>query len=284
MADLNMWEQLEEMVSYLRERGVGEVDGAVVLGTGLGDLVQHIEPLVTLSYNQIPHLPVATVEYHFGKLFYGLLAGRKVLAWQGRFHFYEGYGMDQIVMPVRVSRMLGAKAVVLSNAAGALDANMDTGDLMCIADHINLQVDNPLRGGNLDALGPRFPDMFQAYHAGLRNQLRAVAREQGIRLHEGVYASVPGPNLETPAEYKFLRIIGADAVGMSTVPEVIACAHMGLPVVAVSVITDVCDPSRLQPVQIENIIAAAKSAEKQLSQLLLGLFGRWEAAWDSPAP
>lgn len=284
MADLNMWEQLEEMVSYLRERGVGEVDGAVVLGTGLGDLVQHIEPLITLSYNQIPHLPVATVEHHFGKLYYGLLAGRKVLAWQGRFHFYEGYGMDQIVMPVRVSRMLGAKAVVLSNAAGALDANMDTGDLMCISDHINLQVDNPLRGGNLDALGPRFPDMYQAYHAGLRNQLHQVAREQGIRLHEGVYASVPGPNLETPAEYNFLRIIGADAVGMSTVPEVIACAHMGLPVVAVSVITDVCDPARLQPVQIENIIAAAKSAEKQLSKLLLGLFGRWDAAWDSPAP
>jgi purine-nucleoside phosphorylase len=284
MADLNMWEQLEEMVSYLRERGVGEVDGAVVLGTGLGDLVQHIEPLLTLSYNQIPHLPVATVEHHFGKLYYGMLAGKKVLAWQGRFHYYEGYGMDQIVMPVRVSRMLGAQAVVLSNAAGALDPNFETGDLMCIADHINLQVDNPLRGGNLDALGPRFPDMFQAYHAGLRNQLHAVAREQGIRLHEGVYASVPGPNLETPAEYKFLRIIGADAVGMSTVPEVIACAHMGLPVVAVSVITDVCDPSRLQPVQIENIIAAAKSAEKQLSQLLLGLFGRWEAAWDSPAP
>jgi len=259
------------------------VDGAVVLGTGLGDLVQHIEPLLTLSYNQIPHLPVATVEHHFGKLYYGLLAGKKVLAWQGRFHYYEGYGMDQIVMPVRVSRMLGARAVVLSNAAGALDPNFETGDLMCIADHINLQVDNPLRGSNLDALGPRFPDMFQVYHAGLRNQLHVAAQELGIPLHEGVYASVPGPNLETPAEYKFLRIIGADAVGMSTVPEAIACAHMGLPVVAVSVITDVCDPARLQPVQIENIIAAAKSAEKQLSQLLLGLFGRWDAAWDSAA-
>lgn len=271
MADESIWEQLEEMAAYLREKGVGEVDCAVVLGTGLGDLVQHIQPLLTLGYNQIPHLPVATVEYHFGKLLYGVLGGRKVLAWQGRFHYYEGYSMDQIVMPVRVSRMLGARAVLLSNAAGGLDPQFETSDLMCISDHINLQVDNPLRGANINALGPRFPDLFRVYHPGLRRRLRAVAAAQDMLLHEGVYASVPGPNLETPAEYRYLRIIGADAVGMSTVPEVIACAHMGVPVAAVSVITDVCDPDRLRPVDIEHIVAAAKKAEQKLSPLLLGL-------------
>jgi purine-nucleoside phosphorylase len=271
-------EQLEELASYLRERGIKEVDCAIVLGTGLGDLAQHIVPTVTLGYNQMPHLPVATVEYHFGKLLYGELEGRKVLAWQGRFHYYEGYGMDQIVMPVRVSRLLGARAVLLSNAAGGLRPGLKKGSLLCIDDHINLLPEHPLRGPNLDALGERFPDMSQPYHAGLQRALHEAADEAGLRLESGVYVSVPGPCLETRAEYRYLRTIGADAVGMSTVPEVIACAHMGMPCAAVSVITDECDPDRLAPFHIADIVAVARSSEAGLTSIVRGALRRLDEA------
>ena len=263
-------EQLEELASYLRERGIKEVDCAIVLGTGLGDLARHIAPAVTLGYNQMPHLPVATVEYHFGKLLYGELEGRKVLAWQGRFHHYEGYGMDQIVMPVRVSRLLGARAVFLSNAAGGLRPGLKKGSLMCIDDHINLLPEHPLRGPNLDALGERFPDMSCPYHPGLQRALHTAAQAAGIALETGVYASVQGPCLETRAEYRYLRTIGADAVGMSTVPEVIACAHMGIPCAAVSVITDECDPDRLAPFRIDEIVEVARSSEAGLTAIVRG--------------
>jgi purine-nucleoside phosphorylase len=271
-------EQLEELASYLKERGIKEIDCAIVLGTGLGDLARHIAPEVTIGYNQMPNLPIATVEYHFGKLLYGTLEGRKVLAWQGRFHYYEGYGMDQIVMPVRVSRMLGARAVLLSNAAGGLRPGLLRGSLMCIDDHINLLPEHPLRGSNLDGLGERFPDMSAPYHKGLQSALQASAEEAGIALETGVYVSVQGPSLETRAEYRYLRTIGADAVGMSTVPEVIACAHMGVPCAAVSVITDECDPDHLQPVRIEDIVQVARTSEAGLTTIFRGALRRLDEA------
>ncbi len=271
-------EALKEVVEYLQERGVKEVDCGIILGTGLGDLATKIEVEKEWSYNQIPMLPVATVEFHFGKLIYGRLGGKMVLAWQGRFHYYEGYTMEQVVMPVRITRMLGGRAMLISNAAGALNPSHQVGQLMCIEDHINLQPDNPLRGSNLDELGNRFPDLYNAYHPGLRSAMHRIAAELSIPLQAGVYASVSGPHLETPAEYRYLRVIGADAVGMSTAPEVIACAHMGMPCAAVSVLTDACDPGRLGPVNIEEIVATAKRTEGQLSHLFEHLISELDAA------
>lgn len=263
----DVMETLNEVVEYLQERGVGQVDCGVILGTGLGDLASKIEVEKEWSYNQIPHLPVATVEFHFGRLLYGRLGGKWVLAWQGRFHYYEGYTMEQVVMPVRITRLLGGRAMLISNAAGALNPEHDLGDLMCIEDHINLQPDNPLRGPNVNELGSRFPDLYRAYHPGLRAALHRIAGAQGTTLRSGIYASVAGPHLETPAEYRYLRTIGADAVGMSTAPEVIACAHMGMPCAAISVLTDACDPDRLAPVVIEEILATAQKSEGALSRL-----------------
>lgn len=271
---MEVLEELSETVSYLRDRGVGQVDCSIVLGTGLGDLIQHIEPSVTLNYSQIPHLPVATLEFHFGKLIYGKLGGKWVLAWQGRFHYYEGYSMEQVVKPVRIAGMLGARAMFISNASGSLNEAFKKGDLLCIEDHINLQPEGPLRGENLATLGVRFPDMSAPYHGGLRSILREEADRQGVVMHDGVYASVPGPHLETRAEYRYLRRIGADAVGMSTVPEVIAAVHMGLPCIAVSVLTDECDPDALKRVDIDDIVAVAKAAEPDLTSLFSALVNR----------
>ena len=268
---MNTLEQLQECVEWLREHGITSPEIGIVLGTGLGDLAKHIEVEKSFSYNVIPHFPMATVEFHFGKMIYGKIGTKQVLACQGRFHYYEGHSMDEVVMPVRIMKMLGAKYVLLSNAAGAINLSYQKGDLLMVDDHINLQPDNPLRGANLDELGSRFPDMSQPYSATLNSKLREIAKSKGITLHEGVYASVPGPNLETRAEYRFLKTIGADAVGMSTVPEVIACNHMSLPCCCVSVLTDVCDPDNLQPVSVEEIIAVAQKSEKQLSDLYISL-------------
>lgn len=271
---MDIQEELQASVDYLRERGVGQVDVAIVLGTGLGGLVQEIEVEHAWSYSQIPHVPVATVEFHFGKLIYGTLGGKRVLAWQGRFHYYEGYTMEQVVKPVRISRMLGAQALLISNAAGSLNPNMSRGSLMCLEDHINLFPESPLRGANLDALGQRFPDMCQPYSATLSASLFDVARELDIPLYTGVYVGVPGPQLETRAEYRYLRTIGADAVGMSTVPEVIAAVHMGLPCAAVSVITDECNPENLAPFNLDEVVEVAKAAEPQLTRLFKEWMGR----------
>jgi purine-nucleoside phosphorylase len=265
------YEQLQDTVEWLREHHMGSPEIGIVLGTGLGDLVKHIEIEKEFSYNVIPNFPIATVEFHFGKLIYGNLGGKKVLACQGRFHYYEGHSIDEVVMPVRVMKMLGVKYVLLSNAAGAVNLNFKKGELMLIDDHINLQPENPLRGLNIDELGDRFPDMSQPYHADLNQRLKRLAAERNIRLNEGVYASVQGPNLETRAEYRMLRMLGADAVGMSTVPEVIACNHMKLPCCCISVLTDECDPDHLKPVAIEDIIQTAKHAEKVLSELYIAL-------------
>jgi len=264
-------EQLEQTVQWLRGKGMNAPEVGIILGTGLGELANAIDCERQFSYNVIPNFPIATVEFHFGKLIYGTLGGKKVMAFQGRFHYYEGHSMDDVVMPVRIMKMLGAKYVLLSNAAGAINLSYNKGELMLINDHINLQPDNPLRGINIDDLGPRFPDMSEPYSQILNDKLRQLASANNITLHEGVYASVPGPNLETRAEYRMLKMFGADAVGMSTVPEVIACNHMSLPCCCVSVITDTCDPNNLSKLSVEEIIATARQAETKLNVLYKAL-------------
>lgn len=270
---MEILEELQQSADYLKERGVDNVDAAIVLGTGLGGLVDAIDAIQTWSYSQIPHLPVATVEQHFGKLIYGDLGGKKVLAWQGRFHYYEGYSMEQVVKPVRISKMLGAQTLLISNASGSLNPQFKKGGLMVISDHINLQPDTPLRGANLDALGPRFPDMSAPYDQEMRGLVLEIADRENIELYEGVYASVAGPQLETKAEYRYLKTIGADAVGMSTVPEVIAAVHMGMPCAAVSVLTDECNPEALAPFDLNEVIAIAQDAEPKLTRLFVELVG-----------
>lgn len=264
-------QELEESVEWLKARGIDSPEIGIILGTGLDGLAKQIQVEKEFNYSVIPHFPIATVEFHFGKLIYGTLAGKKVLACQGRFHYYEGYEMDKVVMPVRVMKLLGVKFMLLSNAAGAVNLDFKKGELMLLDDHINLQTMNPLRGQNMDELGPRFPDMSRPYSVQLNNMLLEIAAKKGIKLNVGVYASVQGPNLETRAEYRMLRIIGADAVGMSTVPEVIACNHMSLPCCCLSVITDECDPDHLAPIDIQEIIATAKKAEVNLTALYCDL-------------
>jgi purine-nucleoside phosphorylase len=269
-----MIEHIQAASSFLKGKGVHSPETGVILGTGLGNLfVKKIEDPLVIDYGNIPHFPVSTVESHSGKLIYGTVKGKKVLAMQGRFHFYEGYSMQQITLPVRVMKMLGVKQLLISNASGNLNLNWKKGELMLIDDHINLQTENPLRGKNDETLGPRFPDMSQPYSRVMNEKLMTIAKEKNISLRKGVYAGVTGPNLETRAEYRFLRIIGADAVGMSTVPEVIVANHAGLSCCAVSVLTDDCDPDNLKPANIEDIIAVAKTAEPILTELFVSLIG-----------
>lgn len=267
--------QIQDSADFLKNRGVEAPEVGVILGTGLGNgFVSKMSVDFEIEYKDIPNFPIATVEFHNGKLIYGSIGNKKVLALQGRFHYYEGYNMQQITFPVRVLKMLGIKQLLLSNAAGSMNLNWNKGELMLVDDHINLQPDNPLRGHNIDELGPRFPDMSQPYNEKLNSDLKAIAKEKGIRLNEGVYVSVIGPNLETRAEYRYLRNIGADAVGMSTVPEVIVANHMSLPCCAISVLTDDCDPDNLKPVDIAEIIAIAGKAEEKLTDLYVELINR----------
>jgi purine-nucleoside phosphorylase len=249
-------------------------DVAIILGTGLGGLADEVTLETRIPYGEIPGFPLSTVESHAGHLLVGTLSGRRVMAMQGRFHRYEGYTLQQIAFPVRVLRQLGARTLVVSNACGGMHPLWGPGDLMLIADHINLLGDNPLVGPNDDRLGPRFPDMSAPYDAGLRAVARAVALEHGITLREGVYVAVPGPNLETRAEYRMLRTLGADVVGMSTVPEVIAAVHLGMRVLGVSIITDQCLPDALAPASVEQIIAVARAAEPKLTTLVRGVLER----------
>ncbi|GGF19083.1 purine-nucleoside phosphorylase [Hymenobacter cavernae] len=273
-------QQLREATTYIRQQiGDFQPEFGIILGTGLGALVKDVTIEHTLPYADIPHFPVSTVESHSGNLLAGTLAGRRVLVMQGRFHYYEGYSMEQVVFPVRVMKLLGIKKLFVSNAGGGLDPEMNYSDLMLIEDHINLQPTNPLVGKNLDELGPRFPDMYEPYDLGLLLQAEAAARELGFadKVRRGVYASLPGPMLETPAEYRYLRTIGADGVGMSTVPEVIAARHAGLPVLAVSVITDLCAPGKLKPVALADILRAAADAEPRLTALFKAVIARQAA-------
>lgn len=270
-----MLNEIKEATDYLKKHGIEKPEIGVILGTGLGNLfVKEIKNPIEINYNSIPHFPVSTVEFHKGKLIYGTVKGKKVLAMQGRFHYYEGYSMQKITLPVRVMKMLGVENLLISNAAGSMNLKWKKGQLMLIDDHINLQPDNPLRGENFEVLGPRFPDMSQPYSKKLNSLLTKIAKEKKIKLNQGVYVAVMGPNLETRAEYRFLHQIGADAVGMSTVPEVLVANHMGLPCCAVSVLTDDCDPDNLKPAVISEIIAIAGKAEAKLTELYVELIGR----------
>ncbi len=259
-----MLDKIKETSDFLNARGILAPEAGIILGTGLGKLVDHIRIEQDIPYQEIPHFPVSTVEFHKGRLICGMLEGVRVLAMQGRFHYYEGYSMQEITYPVRVMKALGVRNLLISNAAGAMNPAYRKGSLMLLDDHINLLGTGPLIGPNHNNLGPRFPDMSRPYSQILNDKLESIAREENITLHKGVYVAVPGPNLETRAEYRFLSRIGADVVGMSTVPEVIVANHAGLPCAAVSVLTDECDPDNLQPVDIKDIIATASLAEEDL--------------------
>lgn len=265
---------LADAVSAIRSGSALTPEVAIILGTGLGGLAREIEVEAAISYREIPGFPLSTVETHEGRLLLGRLGGKRVVAMQGRFHRYEGYDMRQITFPVRVMRALGAGILVVSNACGGMHPLWSPGDLVLIADHINLLGDNPLVGPNDDALGPRFPDLSRAYDPELRAIARAAARELRIVLREGVYVAVTGPNLETAAEYRWLRGIGADVVGMSTVPEVIVAVHGGMRVLGISIITDACLPDALEPADIEKIIATAQRAEPDLTRLITAVLKR----------
>ena len=270
---MNYIDQIKEATEFLKGQGIDNPHTGIVLGTGLGKFIDKIDIIKTIPYNEIPHFPEATVEFHTGKLIYGNIGDVKVLAMQGRFHFYEGYSMQQITFPIRVMHALSINRLFLSNAAGGINLNYKKGDLVLLDDHINLQPENPLRGLNDNVYGPRFPDMSCPYDKGLNEAILKTAAAQSVHMHKGVYASVMGPNLETRAEYRFLKIIGADMVGMSTVPEVIVANQVGLPCAAISVITDECDPENLQPVDIQEIIAVAGTADGKLSDLLAEVIG-----------
>jgi purine-nucleoside phosphorylase len=267
-------EVINAAAAVVRARFARAPEVAIVLGTGLGGLAREIDVEATVEYADIPAFPLSTVESHAGRLLCGTLGGKTVIAMQGRFHRYEGYSLQQVTFPIRVLRALGAETLVVSNACGGMRAEWAAGDLMLIADHINLLGDNPLVGENDDRLGARFPDMSAPYDADLRALAHVVAREQGTVLREGVYVAVTGPNLETRAEYRMLRTIGADVVGMSTVPEVIVAVQGGMRVLGLSIITDQCIPETLVPAELATIIAVAGRAEPRLTALVRGVLER----------
>ena len=256
-----------ETTEYLKGKGFDTPEIGIILGTGLGQLTDEIEILQEVSYNHIPNFPTATVEFHKGKLIYGNLEGKKVIVMQGRFHIYEGYTLQDVTYPVRIMEKLGIHTLLVSNASGAINLDFKKGELMLIEDHINLQGSSPLAFKGVELLGERFTDMSAPYDAEINSKFKSIAKNKGITLHEGVYASVVGPQLETRAEYRMLKTIGADAVGMSTVPEIIVANHLKLKAAAVSVITDECDPSNLKPVDIAEIIAMAGKAEPNMITL-----------------
>lgn len=263
----NYKQQTAVTAEWLRQAGVVLPKVGVVLGTGLGELVKLIEVEQTIAYSDIPNFPVSTVEFHKGNLVYGKIGATQVLAMQGRFHYYEGYTMQQITFPVRVMKALGVQYLLISNAAGGINLDFKKGDLVLIDDHINLQPESPLRGLNDSSFGDRFPDMSSPYSVLLSSRLKEQAKKLDLDLKQGVYAAVTGPNLETKAEYRYLKIIGADLVGMSTVPEVIVANQAGIPCIAVSVVTDECNPDNLQPVSLKEIIEVAAKADAKLSRL-----------------
>ena len=266
--------RIAEAVQAIRGRTAAAPGIGIILGTGLGALAERIEVETSIPYGEIPHFPLSTVESHSGRLLFGTLGGRPVVAMQGRFHRYEGYTLQQVTFPVRVMRALGVGTLVVSNACGGMNPLWAPGELMLMADHINLLGESPLTGPNDDALGPRFPDMSQPYDRALQHLAREVALEQRIPLRSGVYVAVPGPNLETRAEYRMLRAMGADVVGMSTVPEVIVARHGGMRVLGVSIITDACLPDALEEADIATIIATAGRAEPNLTKLVEGVVAR----------
>jgi purine-nucleoside phosphorylase len=273
-ATVSLFDRIQEAAGVVRQRTRLRPDIAIVLGTGLGGLAAEMTVEAAIPYEEIPGFPLSTVESHAGRLLLGRLGQRPVVAMQGRFHRYEGYDLAAVTFPVRVMHALGARSLFVSNACGGMNPLWSPGDLVLLSDHINLLGDNPLIGANDDRLGPRFPDMSAPYDPELRALARATALELGITLREGVYVAVPGPNLETRAEYRMLRLMGADVVGMSTVPEVIVAAHVGMRTLGISIITDQCLPDALEPADIGHIIATAGRAEPSLTRLITGLAER----------
>ena len=268
-----LYEQIQEAKQAIEKEWPGKPAAGIILGTGLGGLAEEIAAEAAIPYGDIPHFPVSTVKSHAGRLVCGKLAGQTVMAMEGRFHFYEGWSLQQITFPVRVMKALGCKVLIVSNACGGMNPQYDKGDIMLIEDHINLMGDNPLVGPNDDRLGERFPDMSRPYDPELIALARRVALEEKVPCHKGVFVAVPGPNLETRAEYRFLRGIGADVVGMSTVPEVIVGVHCQMRILGLSIVTDICLPDALEPAKLEEIIAVANAAEKKLRVLVRRVVG-----------
>ncbi len=269
-----MKNKIKQTTNYLTERIDIKPSIGIVLGTGLGGLVKSINIKKILDYSEIPHFPVSTVEFHKGKLIFGYLSNHKVMVMQGRFHYYEGYGAKEIAYPIIIMKKMGVKHLIISNAAGGLNPDFSAGDIMLITDHINLIFDNPLRGPDDLKLGPRFPDMYNCYEPQFIKMVETVAQKMGIFIRKGIYVALPGPNLETRAEYRFLRTIGADAVGMSTVPEVIMARYLGMRVLGISVITDMGIPDALEPANIVKIIMAAKKAEPKLIKIVKAIVAK----------
>lgn len=270
----NLIEKIKESLQAIHQITKEEYQVGIILGTGLGGLIKEIEIEHQIEYERIPHFPISTVESHHGRLIFGKIDDMKVVVMQGRFHYYEGYSMQEITYPIRVMKFLGVRTLLISNACGGLNPDYRKGDLMIIDDHINLLGDNPLIGKNYDELGPRFPDMSEPYSKELISIADRIAEEKNIKVHKGVYVAVPGPNLETRAEYKFLRAIGADVVGMSTIPENIVANHMSMKVFGMSIITDECFPDNLKPVVLQEIIEAANQAEPKMTLIFKELIKR----------
>jgi purine-nucleoside phosphorylase len=269
-----MLEKIKATANYIKERINANPEIGIILGTGLGGLVNEIEILESIPYQEIPNFPVSTVEGHAGRLIYGKLGNREVLAMQGRFHFYEGYSMKEVTFPVRVLKFVGITHLFVSNASGGLNPDFRVGDIMIINDHINFFPEHPLRGKNENELGPRFPDMSKCYDEGLRNKAKLISLEHNINIKEGVYIGVSGPTFETPAEYKMFRIFGGDIVGMSTVPEVIVARHMGLKVFGISIITDSGVPGEIVEISHEEVQEVAMKAEPKMTLILKKLIDR----------
>ena len=267
-------QQVEQALAYIQGIQPESVAIGIILGTGLGDLASQIEVETEIPYQDIPHFPISTVESHTGTLLFGRLAGKKVLAMKGRFHYYEGYSMKEVTFPIRVMRLLGVQTLLVSNASGGLNPAQEVGEVMVISDHINLFPENPLRGKNYDYWGPRFPDMSEPYAHRLIALALEIAKEKGFKLHTGVYCGVEGPNLETPAEYGYLRTLGGDAVGMSTVPEVLVARHCGMEVFGISAITDLGVAGKIHQVSLDDVLVAAAKAAPQMRQILAELLRR----------
>ncbi len=265
---MNMLEKIKETVDYINQRITSQPEVGIILGTGLGALGEEIEAEVKIPYGEIPHFPVSTVESHQGQLIFGKLGNKTVVAMQGRFHYYEGYDMKEVTFPVRVMKFLGIKNLFVSNASGGVNPSYEVGDLMILNDHINLFPEHPLRGKNIAELGPRFPDMSQPYEKKLIAKAQEIAKKEGIRVQVGSYAGLTGPTLETPSEYKYIYKIGADAVGMSTVPEVIVARHMSIPCFAISIITDLGVEGKIVEVSVEDVIAVANEAEPKMTTIM----------------
>ena len=269
-----MLKKIEEAVAYLNKQTKIKPSVGIILGTGLGGLVKEIEIINEISYEDIPSFPVSTVESHSGKLIFGKLGGKDVVAMQGRFHYYEGYSLQEVTFPVRVMKKLGIERLVVSNASGGVNPLFEIGEIMIINDHINLFPGNPLIGKNIDELGPRFPDMSDAYDADMIGLAELIAGEENIRVATGIYAGLTGPTLETPAEYNMIRVLGADAVGMSTVPEIIVARHMEIPCFAISIITDLGVPGKIKKVSVQDVIEVASRQEPKMTKIIKELIAR----------